>query len=196
MSNNGILICAIDDYEFAGLKLLLDDIFGEQNRLGTLVVVHNPRGRNDDKFFASQHEYLLVYAKNSCSAIVNDFSLDEIDKSQYSKEDNISAYAETSFIRTGNNSKREERPNLYYPIYYNESEQKLSLTRHNNQWEELLPINNKGEERCWRWGKETFMELSETELFVKKIKGVSRIYKKRRLKNSIFFLNIKLEYYS
>lgn len=183
LSNNGILICAIDDYEFAGLKLLLDDIFGEQNRLGTLVVVHNPRGRNDDKFFASQHEYLLVYAKNSCSAIVNDFSLDEIDKSQYSKEDNISAYAETSFIRTGNNSKREERPNLYYPIYYNESEQKLSLTRHNNQWEELLPINNKGEERCWRWGKETFMELSETELFVKKIKGVSRIYKKRRLKD-------------
>lgn len=184
LSNNGIVICAIDDYEFAGLKLLLDKIFGEQNRLGTIVVVHNPRGRNDDKFFATQHEYLLVYAKNIDRAIVYDFSLDEADKKQYSKKDEISAYAETSFIRTGNNSKRTERPNLYYPIYYNEKEQKLSLIQHEKEWEELLPISNSGEEKCWRWGTDTFLELKDTELFVKKVKGVNRIYKKRRLKEN------------
>ena len=75
----GILICAIDDYEVAALKLLLDDIFNEQNRLGSLVVVHNPRGRNDDKYFATQHEYLLIYAKNSEKASVGHFTLTEED---------------------------------------------------------------------------------------------------------------------
>lgn len=182
LSNRGILICAIDDYEFAGLKLLCDMIFKEQNRLGTLVVVHNPRGRNDDKFFASQHEYLLVYAKNIDNANIADFNLEEKDKTQYNKNDGISFYAETSFVRTGNNSKRSERPNLYYPIFFNEETNKLSLTKHNAQWEELLPLDSKGEEKCWRWGKETFLQLKDTELFVKKVKGKNRIYKKRRLK--------------
>ena len=180
LKETGIIICAIDDYEFASLKLLFDEIYGEQNRLGTLVVVHNPRGRNDDKFFASQHEYVLVYAKNSEKAIVHHFALNENDKDQYKKADDISPYAETSFIRTGNNSKRTERPNLYYPIYYNEKSNELSLTK-TNGWEELLPLNNDGEEKTWRWGKETFLELQATELFVKKVKGNNKIFKKRRL---------------
>lgn len=180
LKETGIIICAIDDYEFASLKLLFDEIYGEQNRLGTLVVVHNPRGRNDDKFFASQHEYLLVYAKNSDKATIHHFALNDDDKDQYKKADDISPFAETSFIRTGNNSKRTERPNLYYPIYYNEKTNELSLTK-SKGWEELLPLNNDGEEKTWRWGKETFLELQATELFVKKVKGENKIYKKRRL---------------
>jgi adenine-specific DNA-methyltransferase len=48
-------------------------------------------------------------------------------------------------------------------------------------WEELLPLNNDGEEKTWRWGKETFLELQATEFFVKKVKGENKIYKKRRL---------------
>jgi adenine-specific DNA-methyltransferase len=180
LKETGIIICAIDDYEFASLKLLFDEIYGEQNRLGTLVVVHNPRGRNDDKFFASQHEYVLVYAKNSDKATIHHFALNDDDKDQYKKADDISPFAETSFIRTGNNSKRTERPNLYYPIYYNEKTNELSLTK-SKGWEELLPLNNDGEEKTWRWGKETFLELQATELFVKKVKGENKIYKKRRL---------------
>jgi adenine-specific DNA-methyltransferase len=180
LKETGIIICAIDDYEFASLKLLFDEIYGEQNRLGTLIVVHNPRGRNDDKFFASQHEYVLVYAKNSDKATIHHFALNDDDKDQYKKADDISPFAETSFIRTGNNSKRTERPNLYYPIYYNEKTNELSLTK-SKGWEELLPINNDGEEKTWRWGKETFLELQATELFVKKVKGENKIYKKRRL---------------
>lgn len=183
LKDNGILICAIDDYEVASIKLLLDEIFNEVNRLGTLVVVHNPRGRNDDKFFATQHEYLLIYAKNTDKAHVSHFTLTEEDKDQYKQTDEISPFAETSFIRTGNNSKRHERPNLYYPIYYNENKNKLSLEMQDGL-EELLPINSKGEERTWRWEKKTFLELHETELFVKKVKGENKIFKKRRLLKS------------
>lgn len=180
LTDNGIIICAIDDYEFATLKLTFDKIFGEHNRLGTLIVVHNPRGRNDDKFFASQHEYILIYAKNKANAHVKDFELNENDKKLYSKYDDISYYAETSYIRTGNNSKRTERPNLFYPIYYNTKTDVLSLTKTKNSLE-LLPLNKDKDEKTWRWSQSTFNEKKNTELFVKKVKGEFKIYKKRRL---------------
>src|SRR5690554_4491882 len=55
LQDNGVLIAAIDDYEVHTLRFLLDEILGDENRLGTVVVVHNPRGRNDDKYFATMH---------------------------------------------------------------------------------------------------------------------------------------------
>ncbi|MFZ2970033.1 MAG: site-specific DNA-methyltransferase, partial [Minisyncoccia bacterium] len=184
LPDNGIIVIAIDDYEHHTLRLLMDEIFGEENRLGTIAVVHNPRGRNDDKYFASMHEYMLVYAKNNTFAKVGYFELtdDEIDK--YNKTDDISAYNETSFMRTGNNSTRDTRPKLFYPIYYSTKGNKLSLEKAKDTIE-LLPINEAGEEKTWRWGKQTFEELCDTELLVRNVKGKYRIFKKRRISNIV-----------
>lgn len=180
LSESGILVFAIDDYESHTLRLLLDEVMGEDNRLGTVAVVHNPRGRNDDRFFATQHEYMLVYAKDRDKAELGDFKLTEQDKDQYKKHDDISPYAETSFMRTGNNSNRHERPKLFYSIFYNPKTQKLSLTKSKDAVE-LVPINEAGEEKTWRWGQQTFERLCDTDLFVKTVKGKYRVYKKRRL---------------
>jgi len=180
LSKSGIIICAIDDYEIHNIRHLMDDIFDENNRLGSIVVVHNPRGRNDDKFIATMHEYMLVYAKNKEKAAIHHFELSQKAISKYSKKDNISLYNETSFTRTGNNSLREERPNLYYPIYFNKKNKTLSLIPEEGSLK-LLPINGKGEHRTWRWGKDTFLNKKDSELFVKEINNKFRIYKKRRL---------------
>lgn len=182
LTAKGILICAIDDYEIHNVRHLLDEVFGEENRLGTIVVVHNPRGRNDDKFIATMHEYMLIYAKDSTQATINYFPLSDKDIAAYNKTDGISNFNETSFIRTGNNSLRSERPNLFYSIYYNILQDKLQLDEDPNCIK-LLPINGKKEERTWRWGKETFQELKDTELFVRKVKGEYKIFKKRRITN-------------
>ena len=180
LRETGVLVVAIDDYEIHTLRLLMDQIFGEQNRLGSVVVQHNPRGRNDDKFFATSHEYLLVYALDATKAAVGNFPLTEDDVAAYNKEDKISSYNLASFIRTGNNSTRESRPNLFYPIYFNPLNKTLSLTKRPKDIE-LLPKNEAGEEKTWRWGRETFDELKSTELLVREVKGQYRIFKKRRL---------------
>lgn len=180
LSDSGILIFAIDDYEAHTLRLLLDEIMGEDNRLGTVAVVHNPRGRNDDRFFASQHEYMLVYAKDKDKAELGNFELTEEERGRYKKSDGISSYSETSFMRTGNNSNRHERPKLFYPIFYNPKTQKLSLKKAKSSVE-LLPINEAREEKTWRWGTQTFEKLCDTDLFVKTVKGKYRVFKKRRL---------------
>lgn len=182
LSSKGILICAIDDYEVHNVRHLLDEVFGQENRLGTIVVVHNPRGRNDDRFIATMHEYMLIYAKDFNQASINFFPLNDKDIAAYNKTDGISNFNETGFIRTGNNSLRTERPNLYYPIYYNILKDKLQLESDPN-CVKLLPVNGKGEERTWRWGKETFQDLKDTELFVRQVKGEYKIFKKRRITN-------------
>ena len=183
LTQDGVIVVAIDDYEIHTLRLLMDEIFGEKNRMGTITVVHNPRGRNDEKFFATSHEYLLVYALNEELAQLGHFKLTDDDVDSYSKFDDISAYSETPFIRTGNNSTRESRPNLYYPIYWNSKNGSLSLAKKAGSVE-LLPINEAGEEKTWRWGKDTFEAKKDTELVCREVKGTPRLFKKRRLTDS------------
>jgi adenine-specific DNA-methyltransferase len=179
LQDNGVLIAAIDDYEMHTLRFLLDEILGDENRLGTVVVVHNPRGRNDDKYFATMHEYLLVYAKNKDLVQLKNFEFTEKDLKQFNKQDDISTYSETPFTRTGNNSNKHERPNLFYSIYFDPKTNLLSLEPSENAVE-ILPINGEGEEKTWRWGKETFEHKKDTELLVKKVKGEFKVFKKRR----------------
>lgn len=119
MSENGIIEFAIDDYELKHSLLLLETVFGEDNFIANVVIVHNPRGRNDDKFFGTSHEYMTVFAKKIDCAEIGLFELSEIDIAAYNKTDGISNFSLVPYIRTGNNSYRFERPNLFYPIYYN-----------------------------------------------------------------------------
>lgn len=183
LTKNGIAIVAIDDYEHHTLRLLMDEIFGENNRLGTIVVVHNPRGRNDDKYFATMHEYMLIYSKNAELSSVGYFELTQEDIDFYNMKDDISAFNLASFMRTGNNSNRSTRPKLFYPIYLNTKTNKLSLDKDKNSIE-MLPINNAKEEKTWRWGKETFLEKKDTEIIIRKVKDNYRLFKKRRLTDS------------
>ena len=61
MRDDGVIFISIDDNEQAQLKLLCDEVFGEENFISNLIW---EKGRkNDAKFFSNGHEYMLVYAK-------------------------------------------------------------------------------------------------------------------------------------
>ncbi|GHV70972.1 hypothetical protein AGMMS49928_20820 [Spirochaetia bacterium] len=119
LRETGVFICAIDDYEYSYLKNLMDEIFSEQNRLGSIVVVHNPGGRQDEKFFPTAHEYMLIYGKNSLKADVNTLQVSDEKISQYINADEYGRYKLRGFRRSGANSRKVDRPNLYYSIFYN-----------------------------------------------------------------------------
>lgn len=179
LKETGIIVCAIDDYEFAGLKLLLDSIFGEQNKLGNCVVVHNPGGRQDEKFFPTAHEYMLVYAKNITNANIGTLELSKDKIEQYKKSDENGSYKLRGFRRSGSNSRREDRPNLFYPIYINEKDSQMSINYFKGSLK-LLPIDDKGIERCWRWNAETFEEKKDNYIELKKVKEQIGLYVKER----------------
>ena len=102
LSNDGIIVVAIDDYEQSRLRMMCDEIFGEYNFIGTIVTRCNPQGRGK-KNIDPVHEYHLIYSKNMKN-------MKEL-RIKNNKEGNFE-----KLIRTGTNSRKEERPKRFYPI--------------------------------------------------------------------------------
>ena len=71
LSKKGMIFISIDDNELAQLKLLCDDIFGENNYISTITVesgeVFGTKAAHADKTFIKVKDYILVYSKNKCS---------------------------------------------------------------------------------------------------------------------------------
>ena len=180
LTEDGIIFIDIDHYELFYLGVLTDEIFGYENRLGVLSVVHNLKGRYNG-YFSVAHENKIVYAKNKDKALIKEFSHDN--SKDYPLEDDISKYKNVGLQRTGDGSKREERPNLFYPIYYSPKNDEICLDKKAG-YIEILPIDDEGVERRWRWGKKTVAENWKTEMLVKEVKGKHKIYTKIRIKGA------------
>jgi len=70
LSSDGIIFISIDYHEFAQLKLLCNEIFGEDNFLAHLIWRGMHTTRNSSKDFNQNTEYILVYAKNKSQLII------------------------------------------------------------------------------------------------------------------------------
>lgn len=62
LTKDGVILISIDDNEQANLKLLCDDIFGEENLLGELIL--KTATDNNPTQINTEHEYMLIYARN------------------------------------------------------------------------------------------------------------------------------------
>lgn len=77
LKENGVIFISIDDYEQAPLKMLCDDIFGEDNFIAN-IVWKRKRGRdNSARWFSKAHEYCLLYSKNKNLFDVNKVAVSE-----------------------------------------------------------------------------------------------------------------------
>lgn len=150
MRNDGVIAIAIDDEEYAHLKVLCDDVFGRDNFMGSLVVQIKPSGRTTDAYFATCHEYVLFYSKIQGKPEMNFFPLSEEQKSKYKEGEGDASYKWRDFLRTGGYSTPEERPNSYYPIFYNTKTKEISLENKGNDFVEILPLDSTGKKRVWR----------------------------------------------
>lgn len=178
LSEDGIIFIDIAHYELFYLGVLADEIFGYTNRLGVLAVVHNLKGRYSE-FFSVAHENKIVYAKNIKKAKIKEFTWDK--SNDYPFEDSISKYKLAGLQRTGNGSLRKDRPNLFYPIYFNPITKEIDIIE-KPDFVKILPIDSDGIERRWRWGKQKVLTDWKTELEIKKVKDKYKIYTKIRIK--------------
>lgn len=157
LSSDGVISIAIDDLEQPFLASICDGIFGMERRLGTLVVEIKPSGRTNDNFFATSHEYLLFYGVNAAGANISFFQLTEEQKAQYAESDGNSAFKWRDFLRTGGYSTPEERPNSFYPIYFNEVSGDITLDEKDG-YTKILPIDSEGKFRVWRKTPPSFLD--------------------------------------
>lgn len=151
LNDNGIINICIDDFEYSKLQNAMDDIFGCENRLGNLVIEIKPSGRTNDNYLATSHEYSLIYAKDIAkSTSVNFIELNDEQRSAYKFKDDQGSYKWRDFMRTGGYSTPSERPNSFYPIYFNQNENKISIKKLNEDFIEILPIDSTSNFRVWR----------------------------------------------
>lgn len=63
LKDDGVIFVSIDDNEVAQLRLLMDEIFGEENFVANLIWKKKAGGANDSITIAIEHEYILCYLK-------------------------------------------------------------------------------------------------------------------------------------
>jgi adenine-specific DNA-methyltransferase len=161
LRDDGVIFITIDDTEVASLRLLANEVFGEENFVANVVWQKKYAVSNDDPGIAPMHDHILVYQQSE------DFDrnlLPRTDKQtqRYTNLDNDPRGAWSSDNYVSNKSK-EERPTLWYPI------------RHPKTGEEVWPE----ESAVWRYSREKHAQMErENRLYF----GPDQSYKRPRLK--------------
>ena len=88
LSDDGVIFVSIDDNEQAHLKLLMDEVFGEENIVGNFVWRKKAGAGADSKLMFKQNEHIVFYAK-SINLLTNLYEpLNEKQLKEYKNPDN------------------------------------------------------------------------------------------------------------
>lgn len=149
LKDDGVIFVSIDDNEVAQLRLLMDEVFGEENFVAELIWKSKSGGANDSKHIANDHEYILCYGKNCDKLILN---LDKNAKvtTSYNLKDEKGNY---SLDRLDKQSLGYIE-SLDFPIIGPDG--KTYIVNHKDK-------NNKVAR--WRWGKDTVKERFDELVF-------------------------------
>lgn len=169
LSETGVIFISIDDNEQAQLKMLCNEIFGENNFISTFIWHKKYGGGGDNKNIVTEHEYVLSYSNKdpNINEVFYGIDLDFQDFVGYILDENGNYYsANESILMRGPNSTKEKRPNLCYEIEAPDG----TL---------ILPRNGIG---TWCYSKETLnQKLNNKDLVWKKVRDQWMLYKKQYL---------------
>ncbi|RJX21553.1 MAG: site-specific DNA-methyltransferase [Desulforudis sp.] len=159
LRDDGVIFISIDDNEVAQLRKISDEVFGEGNFIAQISNTNNPKGRSDDKYVATAHEYVMIYAKSIIMLDWYGFEPTEEIIKRYNKVDtNGKRYREIDLRKTGENDLREDRPNLFYYFYFNEESGDFYPSKNDKAVDgyiQIKPQREDGKEGNWRWGMDT-----------------------------------------
>lgn len=105
LKDDGVIFISIDDNEQANLKLLCDDVFGEENFTGSLLWQKRKGGGNDSQFFATDHEYIFCYLRDKAKYAFDwKVNYDDEYLKRYKEEDVDGRYYWDTLSRAGLNN--------------------------------------------------------------------------------------------
>lgn len=223
LSDNGVIFISIDDNEQAQLKLLCDEIFDNNNFLGT-IIQNKQNAKNDSTDIQKNHEYIHIYRRKtrfeegSKSKILPTLVKREEKTREVFESNNGFYYIGDSITTRGEGGTLRARPNLGYVVYYNkETKEKIAqmdydidLARESNQEEEvysldisliekgyvpILPPKVRGQLGCWTWSIDKF-NANKDELIVTKGRDRLNVKKIKFIDSKrVFKVGEKFEYF-
>ncbi len=193
LKDTGILVLTIDDYEVENMIMLLNEIFGEDHHLGTVVIKNNPQGRSSVTGFQISHEYALFYGMPGST--IGRLPRTSEQLGRYNEKDEFGPFEWRNFRAQYST----ESPKMAYPIYVMKDGSDFRIP--NMYWDndrrefivddklgedefESLPYDNDGRLRNWKWSVERVVEAKATDMGVRKdSQGKYTVYYKGRLKD-------------
>lgn len=115
LREDGVIFISIDDNEVHNLRLLMNEIFGEENFLSSIVWEKRYTRSNNSKTFTTLTESVLVYRKSEIVLNIREPRNEKAD-SIYSNPDDDPRGVWTS-VSYVNPATKEQRPNLSYPLW-------------------------------------------------------------------------------
>jgi len=178
LREDGVIFVSIDDNEVHNLRMLMNEVFGDENFIALVVAQTNPRGRTLDRFLAKTYEYVAIYARDATQQAICQIPKDSDALKEYDKEDKKGRYRELELRNRNPVFNRRNRPNLFYPFYADPKSGEVALERKGRFSTEILPRNSAGEDGCWTWGKPR-ANRSTTLLVARQVgTGAWRVFRK------------------
>ncbi len=203
---SGKIVISIDDNELSNLVLMCSEIFGSSNQVAILPTIMNLKGNQDQFAFAGTHEYTVVFAKDINKAIFQEFELSDAEMEKWA-EDAIGYFKKGAPLRaTGEEDKREDRPEMFYPILVDENDNVTTITaeehsglfnketksfndehlkslieKHQKLGYNVVIPHSGDEYGRWRWGySEKNKKRLDTDVIVSRTKNGITLNKKQR----------------
>lgn len=102
LAEDGVIFISMNDCEQTNLKSVCDEIYGSQNFIAQLIWQQRKGGGNDSRFIATDHEYVLIYAKN-ITAQDDKWKISQSEEYQkrYNLQDEKGRYYWDTLVRNG-----------------------------------------------------------------------------------------------
>ncbi len=162
LAETGSLWLTLDENEVNHARVILDEIFGEENFLAQLAweKVYSPR--MDASGFSKDFDVILAYAKYKQSVELRTQLIEQNEKQfSYIDTENGKKARLRSLRKEGSHSLRTERPNTWYCIEAPDGTK-------------IWPIKPDGKEGTWRWEEDTFLKekgKSPSKVLIQKNSG-------------------------
>lgn len=147
LKDDGIIFISIDDNEYHNLKLMCDEVFGEERFVGSISWKNKYGAGAKTKGFIEVHEYILCYSKSELINISSKLSEDQ--RGAYNKKDEKYNTRGGYFTQPLMTTSMDDRKNLQYDIEYN--------------GDIIKP------KKQWVWAKERLLKaIEDNEVVIKK----------------------------
>lgn len=171
LREEGVICVTVDDYEMHHLWMLMEEVFGEANHLGTVVIRNNPKGRMTKRKFSLVHEYALFFGKTEKSYIKKLPVMPEEKSHNYKQDKDGTWYLPVNLRKQGIDSNAINRKGIlserYFPIYFDPETNKISVKEKLKI--EIMPIDTSGERRIWRRSMDVIEKMYKSgDLWVQK----------------------------
>jgi len=172
LHDEGVLVVSIDDNESSNLRLILNEIFGEENFVIDISWQKRYTRSNNTLEFTTVIEHLLFYSKSEKFEVNLLERTDEAD-SRYTNPDKDpkGPWKGASFL---NPASPQERPNLCYPITNPNTKKKTNPTT--NAWrrsfEEFQRLQSEGK---LYWGKDGKTSIPAIKMYLSEARNITPI---------------------